>query len=87
MKLRECHDQYACPVARIGPEWRPARAIPYPTTESPGGDSTMGSGLWFITILKEQPWIGLVIGIVLFLLLFWAKKWLVAKLMGSEGES
>ena len=47
----------------------------------------MGSGLWFITILKEQPWIGLLIGIVLFLLLFWAKKWLVAKLMGSEGES
>lgn len=47
----------------------------------------MGSGLWFITILKEQPWIGLLIGIVLFLLLFWVKKWLVAKLMSSEGES
>lgn len=47
----------------------------------------MGSGLWFITILKEQPWIGLIVGIILFLLLFLAKKWLVAKLMGSEGES
>ncbi|MEJ2619742.1 MAG: hypothetical protein P8163_05660 [Candidatus Thiodiazotropha sp.] len=50
-------------------------------------DSTMGSGLWFITILKEQPWIGLVLGIILFLLLFLVKKWLVAKLMNSEGES
>jgi hypothetical protein len=29
----------------------------------------------------------LVLGIVLFLLLFWLKKWLVAKLMNSEGES
>lgn len=37
MKLRECHDHYACHVAWIGPEWRPSRAIPYPTTESPGG--------------------------------------------------
>ena len=46
----------------------------------------MGSGIWFITILKEQPWIGAVAGIVLFLLLFWLKKWLVKKLMaGQEG--
>jgi flagellar biogenesis protein FliO len=29
----------------------------------------------------------LVLGIVLFLLLFLVKKWLVAKLMNSEGES
>lgn len=47
----------------------------------------MGSGMWFITILKEQPWIGLVFGMVLFLLLFMLKKWLVKKMMGSEGES
>ena len=41
----------------------------------------MGSGLWFITILKEQPWIGVAGGIILFLLLFMAKRWLVKKLM------
>jgi flagellar biogenesis protein FliO len=44
----------------------------------------MGSGLWFITILKEQPWIGLVIGIILFLLLFLAKRWLFKKLMADQ---
>ena len=41
----------------------------------------MGSGLWFITILKEQSWIGVLLGLVLFGLLFWLKKWLVKKLM------
>ncbi len=44
----------------------------------------MGSGVWFITILKEQPWIGLVIGTMLFLLLFWLKRWLVKKLMADQ---
>jgi ABC-type uncharacterized transport system permease subunit len=44
----------------------------------------MGNGLWFITILKEQPWIGLVFGMVLFLLLFWLKKWVVKKLMADQ---
>jgi ABC-type uncharacterized transport system permease subunit len=44
----------------------------------------MGSGLWFITILKEQPWIGLAIGIVLFLLLFLVKRWVVKKLMADQ---
>ena len=44
----------------------------------------MGNGLWFITILKEQPWIGLVVGIILFLLLFLAKRWLVKKLMADQ---
>jgi hypothetical protein len=49
--------------------------------------STMGSGIWFITILKEQPWIAVGAGIILFLLLFWLKKWLVKKLMTEqEGE-
>jgi ABC-type uncharacterized transport system permease subunit len=48
------------------------------------GDSTMGNGLWFITILKEQPWIGIVFGILLFLLLFWLKKWAVKKLMADQ---
>ncbi|MEJ2612944.1 MAG: hypothetical protein P8179_23510 [Candidatus Thiodiazotropha sp.] len=50
-------------------------------------DSTMGNGLWFITILKEQPWIGIGIGILLFGLVFLLKKWLVKKMMGSEEES
>jgi flagellar biogenesis protein FliO len=44
----------------------------------------MGSGLWFITILKEQPWIGLAIGMVLFLLLFLIKRWVVKKLMADQ---
>lgn len=44
----------------------------------------MGSGLWFITILKEQPWIGLAIGMVLFLLLFLIKRWVVKKLMAGQ---
>ncbi|MES9939899.1 MAG: hypothetical protein ABW104_05540 [Candidatus Thiodiazotropha sp. 6PLUC2] len=47
----------------------------------------MGSGLWFITILKENPWIGIVVGILLFLMMFMMKKWLVKKMMGSEEES
>lgn len=44
----------------------------------------MGSGLWFITILKEQPWIGLVAGTMLFLLLFWVKRLVVKKLMADQ---
>ena len=44
----------------------------------------MGSGLWFITILKEQPWIGVAVGIILFLLLFTAKRWLAKKLMPDQ---
>ncbi|MGD8908446.1 MAG: hypothetical protein PVF13_02800 [Chromatiales bacterium] len=44
----------------------------------------MGNGLWFITILKEQPWIALIVGIVLFLLLFWVKRWVVKKLMAEQ---
>jgi flagellar biogenesis protein FliO len=44
----------------------------------------MGNGLWFITILKEQPWIALAVGMILFLLLFWVKKWLVKKLMTDQ---
>jgi ABC-type uncharacterized transport system permease subunit len=48
------------------------------------GDSTMGNGLWFITILKEQPWIGIAFGILLFLLLFWLKKWAAKKLMADQ---
>ncbi|MEJ2454378.1 MAG: hypothetical protein P8103_09510 [Candidatus Thiodiazotropha sp.] len=44
----------------------------------------MGSGLWFITILKEQPWIGVALGLVLFALLFWFKKWLARKLMPDQ---
>jgi ABC-type uncharacterized transport system permease subunit len=48
------------------------------------GEFTMGSGLWFITILKEQPWIGLVAGTMLFLLLFWVKRLVVKKLMADQ---
>lgn len=40
----------------------------------------MGSGIWLITILKEQPWIGVVFGLVFFLALFLLKKWLVMKM-------
>lgn len=47
----------------------------------------MGNGLWFITILKEQPWIGLIAGTMLFLLLFLVKRWVAKKLMAEpEGE-
>ena len=46
----------------------------------------MGSGLGFITILKDHPWIGIVIGIILFLLMFMMKKWIVKKMMESEEE-
>jgi hypothetical protein len=49
-------------------------------------DSTMGNGLWFITILKDNPWIGIIAGILLFLLFFVFKKWLFAKLMKGEEE-
>jgi flagellar biogenesis protein FliO len=46
----------------------------------------MGNGIWLITILKAHPWIGIVAGIVLFLLLILLKKWLVKKLMpANEG--
>ncbi len=44
----------------------------------------MGNGLWLITILKEQPWIGVAVGLVLFLLLFWLKRWLVRTLMAGQ---
>lgn len=47
----------------------------------------MGSGLWFITILKENPWIGIVIGILLIMLMFMIKKWLVKKMLSSEEKS
>jgi len=46
----------------------------------------MGSTVWFITILKEQPWIGIVAGIILFFLLFVLKKWFVRKLMVNNEE-
>jgi flagellar biogenesis protein FliO len=46
----------------------------------------MGNGIWLITILKEHPWVGIVAGIILFLLLILLKKWFVKKLMSdSEG--
>lgn len=47
-------------------------------------DSTMGKGLWFITILKQQPWIGMAFGIFLFSLLFWLKRWAAKKLMADQ---
>ncbi|MCG8069430.1 MAG: hypothetical protein JAY84_16385 [Candidatus Thiodiazotropha taylori] len=47
MKLRECHDRYACHVAWIRPEW----AMPYPTTESQGG---FYNGKWIVVYNNSQ---------------------------------
>ncbi|MEN8180490.1 MAG: hypothetical protein ABFS39_17970 [Pseudomonadota bacterium] len=44
----------------------------------------MGNGIWLITILKEQPWIGLAFGLALFLALFLLKKWLVMKMAADK---
>lgn len=46
----------------------------------------MGSTVWVITILKERPWIGIVVGIILFFILFVLKRWFVRKLMIDEKE-
>jgi len=37
----------------------------------------MGNTLWFITILKDQPWLGFLIGLVFVSLMFGAKNLIV----------
>jgi hypothetical protein len=37
----------------------------------------MGNTLWFITILKDQPWWGIVIGLVFFAFMFLSKNLIV----------
>ena len=37
----------------------------------------MGNTLWFITILKEQPWIGVLIGLSFFTVMFLSKNLIV----------
>jgi hypothetical protein len=44
----------------------------------------MGNGLWFVTILKDQPWVALVIVLVITALVFLAKRWVAKKLMGDQ---
>ena len=44
----------------------------------------MGNGLWFITILKPQPWIGVMLGLLIFSLLLWFKKWLAERLLTDQ---
>ena len=46
----------------------------------------MGSGLWFITILKEQPWIGVAVGIILFFSSLFGQKLVGEKVDGGSGE-
>lgn len=37
----------------------------------------MGNSLWFITILKDQPWIGFLIGLAFVALMFGSKNLIV----------
>lgn len=37
----------------------------------------MGNTLWFITILKDQPWIGFLIGLVFISIMFGSKNLIV----------
>lgn len=44
----------------------------------------MDNGLWLVKILKDQPWIALAIGMVFFLGLYAAKRWIVKRLMPGQ---
>jgi len=37
----------------------------------------MGGSMWFITILKEKPWIGILIGLCFFAFMFLSKNLIV----------
>jgi len=37
----------------------------------------MGNSLWFITILKEKPWLGIIIGLCFFAFMFLSKNLIV----------
>ena len=41
------------------------------------GGISMGNTLWFITILKDQPWIGFLIGLVFLVFMFGSKNLVV----------
>jgi len=49
-------------------------------TQNPRGEKgadSMGNTLWFITILKEQPWLGFLIGLVFVAIMFGSKNLIV----------
>jgi len=48
-----------------------------PELKRPCGDSVMGNTLWFITILKEKPWLGFLIGLVFITIMFASKNLVV----------
>ena len=37
----------------------------------------MGNSLWFITILQEKPWLGVIIGLCFFAFMFLSKNLIV----------
>ena len=37
----------------------------------------MGNSLWFITILKDKPWLGVIIGLCFFAFMFLSKNLIV----------
>lgn len=37
----------------------------------------MGNSLWFITILKDKPWLGIIIGLCFFAFMFLSKNLIV----------
>ena len=47
----------------------------------------MNSSLGFIEMLREQPWWGVLIGVVLLALLFWAKHAVVKLMQSSDPAS
>jgi hypothetical protein len=40
-------------------------------------DAAMGNSLWFITILKDKPWLGFLIGLGFITIMFLAKNLVV----------
>lgn len=46
----------------------------------------MGGSMWFITILKEQPWIGIIIGLFFFAFMFLSKNLIVYLYSRSQAK-
>ena len=44
----------------------------------------MGNTLWFITILKEKPWIGMLIGLAFMAVMFLSKNLIVYLYMKNQ---